>query len=62
MAADGGALGLTDWRCMPDELPPPRRLASASPMLSVKPSTRAAAIRAKFFMCVSVWKKLQDVV
>jgi hypothetical protein len=39
---------------MPDELPPPRRLASASPVASVKPSARAAVKRANVFIDVSV--------
>src|SRR5574343_610920 len=48
--ADCVLLVAIEWRCMPDELPPPRRLASASLMCRVKPSTRAAAIITKFFI------------
>ena len=54
-AAAGDFCGLIDSRCMPEDEPPPRRLAaSASPVTSVKPSTSAADKRAIDFMVVSV--------
>jgi len=49
--------GLTASRCIPEDLPPPRRrAASASPVTSVKPRTRAAEKSAKDFILVS-WLK-----
>jgi hypothetical protein len=46
---------LTESRCIPEDLPPPRRFAaSASPIVSVKPRISAADKSAKDFIDVSV--------
>jgi hypothetical protein len=52
--AGAAGLGATDWRCMPKDLPPPRRAASALPMLSPSAMNTAKAATIDFFICISI--------